>query len=75
MDQTKSAVASTGVLGGVVALVAGVAGFFGYVLSPEDTAAVAGQAESIYNAVVGVTAAIGGLLAVWGRVKATKKIG
>lgn len=55
------------VWGGVIALLGGLAAGFGYVVSPEDQ-------EIISGGIVGIASAVGGLLAVYGRVKATKAI-
>ena len=55
------------VWGGVIALLGGVAAGFGYVVSPEDQ-------EIISTGIVGIASAVGGLLAVYGRVKASKAI-
>jgi hypothetical protein len=60
--------ASRGVLGGLVAALAGLASLFGYAVAPADQAALTELA-------VGVAAAGGGLLAIIGRVLATKAIG
>lgn len=75
MNETKSILASKGVWGGVIAVLAGAAGFFGYALAPSDATALAEHAESAYNAGVAIVGAVGGLIAIWGRVSASKKIG
>lgn len=58
---------SKGVWGGLIAVGAAVAGAFGYMLSPEDQA-------SLTDAAVVVAGAVGGALAVYGRVKAEKMV-
>lgn len=55
------------VWGGVVAVGAGVAGIWGYSVSPDDQAA-------IVDVVAAVTAAFGGGCAIVGRIMATKKV-
>ncbi len=53
--------------GGLLAVVAGILGFFGYQLGgPEQ--------QAIIEAVSAIAASVGGLIAIWGRVKATKEI-
>lgn len=56
------------VWGGLIALAAGILAAFGFTLSPEDQ-------NTLVNIVVGITGAVGGLIAVVGRVKASKKVG
>lgn len=58
---------SKGVWGGLVAVGAGVAGLFGYALSADEQDALAG-------AVAALASAIGGALAVYGRIKAASDI-
>lgn len=68
MEQTKSLLASKTVWGGLLVVIAAVAGLFGYTFSAEDQASVAAMIENI-------VLAIGGLLAIYGRITATKRIG
>lgn len=68
MNGSKSMFASKGVWGGAIAFLAGVAGMFGYGV-PAD--AVSGITDNI----TAIIAAVGGLLAAWGRITANKKIG
>ena len=68
MDDFKSLWASKTFWGGLIAVLAGVLGFFGYQLLPDDQAALVEGGSA-------VAAAIGGVIAIWGRVKASKKIG
>ena len=58
---------SKGVWGGLIAVGAAIAGAFGYMISPEDQA-------SLSEAAVVVAGAVGGVLAVYGRVKAEKMV-
>jgi protein-S-isoprenylcysteine O-methyltransferase Ste14 len=68
MEGTKGLLASKTVWGGLLVVVAAVAGLFGYTFSAEDQASVVEMVERIVMAV-------GGLLAIWGRITATKRIG
>ena len=67
-NETKSILASRTVWSGLVAVVAGVAGIWGYGFSSEDQAAVVELGSA-------VAAAVGGIGAIWGRVAATKSVG
>lgn len=67
MDETKSWYMSKTVWGGLIAVAAGAAGAFGYTIAPDDQA-------QIVDAVVAVATVVGGLLAVFGRVKASKAV-
>lgn len=58
---------SRGVVGPVLGVVAIVAGLFGYTFGPEDQ-------EALMLAITTVGGAVGNLVGVWGRVKATKRI-
>ena len=71
MDGAKPWWASKGVWGGIVAALCGLLAAFG-VLSPEQSDAA--QA-SLPEALAAAGAAVGGLLAVWGRVSAKTKVG
>lgn len=68
MIDTKSIFASKGVWGGVIAVLAGGAGLLGFTVTASDTSSIVSHIDSI-------VAAVGGLLAIWGRISATKKIG
>lgn len=63
MGNSKPWYMSKGVWGGLVALLAGVAAMLGYNLGPEDQV-------TLTNALIGAGSAVGGVLAVYGRVKA-----
>ena len=68
MDDFKELWKSKTFWGGLIALLAGILGIFGYTLLPEDQAALVDGGTAI-------AASIGGVIAIWGRVKASKKIG
>lgn len=65
---TKGIFASKTVWGGIVALLAGGAAIFGYTFSEADQA-------TLTEAVAGIASAVGGIIAIYGRVTATKAIG
>lgn len=68
MNDFKGMLASKTVWGGLVALLAGVLGLFGYTVGAEDQA-------TLVELAAGIASAVGGLVAIVGRVVATKKIG
>lgn len=68
MDNIKSFLASKTIWGAVIAVLPAVAGLFGYTVTGGDATDAAGHANAIVTA-------IGGLLAIYGRVTATKRIG
>ena len=68
IEGTKSIWASKTVWAGLVAVIAGVAGIWGYSISPEDQ-------SSIVEIVLAVAAAVGGAGAIVGRIKASKAVG
>lgn len=65
--ETKTLFASKTVWGGIVALLAGIAGIFGYSIQTEDQIAAIEVGTALASAV-------GGGIAIYGRIKATKKI-
>lgn len=67
MDDFKNLFASKTFWGGVIAVLAGILGVFGYTLAADDQAA-------LIDGGAAVAAAIGGGIAIWGRIRATKKI-
>lgn len=67
-DNTKSIWQSRSVWGGIIAVVAGIGALFGYSLRPED-------AQQLVDAGIAFASLVGGILAIIGRVQATKKIG
>lgn len=64
---TKSMLSSRAVWGGIIAVLAGIANIFGYALAPADQAV-------LVDTVTGVVGSVGGLIAVYGRVTATRQI-
>ncbi len=68
MDGMKSFLTSKTVWGGLLAVASALIGLFGYTMTAADTAEAMG-------AVTSITAGIGGVIAVYGRVVATKRIG
>ena len=74
MEQTKRWFESAGVWGGIVAALAGVAGLFGYTITPEDQAQIASTASRVAELVLSVGALGGGILSIFGRVRASKTI-
>ena len=75
MEESKAWYQSIGVWGGVTGTVAGVAGLFGYTISPEDQANVANALSQTVTLVSSLAALGGGLAAIFGRVRASKAIG
>lgn len=65
---TKPSLASKGVLGGAAAAIAGLVGLAGYAVEPGDV-------SSIFELTTSLISTIGGVVAIVGRVLATKKIG
>jgi CDP-diglyceride synthetase len=68
MSDVKSLFASKTVWGAVIAILAGALSLFGYQLDAGD------QAELI-NIASGIAATAGGLIAIFGRIVASKRIG
>ena len=68
LTETKSVWASKAVWGGLIAVIASLAGIWGYTITPADQA-------SIVELVTSVAALGGGALAIVGRILASKKIG
>lgn len=68
MDGVKGFFGSKTIWGGIIVLVATVAGFLGFNVSADDQTTLIGYLDQA--AVI-----IGGLLAIWGRITATKTIG
>jgi hypothetical protein len=67
MDENKYWWQSRAVFGGLVAIGAGVAGMIGYTIDSD-------MQEGLVAACTGIAAGIGGILAIVGRVKASKRI-
>ena len=68
MPDTKSFLTSKTIWGGLLAIAAPAIGILGYTITPADQAAIVAVATSLASAV-------GGALTIWGRIKATKRIG
>lgn len=68
MEGVKSFLSSKGVWGGLVAVAGAVAALLGYTVTPEDM-------EGVVSAAGAIAAAVGGVVAIVGRVVASKKIG
>lgn len=68
MNDTKSWLASKTIWGGLIAVAAAVAGWFGYSLA-------AGDQATLVDALVSIGGAVGGILAIVGRVMASKTVG
>jgi hypothetical protein len=68
MNDVKSIFASKTVWGGAIAVAAAILGFLGYTVAPEDQTA-------LVEAIASIGSAIGGAVAIYGRVVATKRIG
>ncbi|WP_349917740.1 hypothetical protein [Aeromonas veronii] len=64
LPQAKPALRSRTVIGGVIAVGAGIAGLFGIDVDAQTQSTIATTA-------IDVASAVGGLLAIWGRLKAT----
>ena len=68
MDGVKGFFESKAIWGGIAALAAGGVGIGGYTMSADD-------ARQAILLVQGIMSSLAGLVAIWGRVKATKRIG
>ena len=68
MNDNKLWWQSKAVWGGIIALLSAIAGAFGYAVSADDQSALSDIALTIGGAV-------GGLLAIYGRTKASKRVG
>ena len=68
ITEFKSPLASMGVWGGLIAVLAGLGSLLGYTISAADQA-------SIIDLIEGLVAVIGGAVAIYGRIRATKRIG
>lgn len=67
MENFKPIFASKTVWGGIVALLSGIAGLFGFELNPADQA-------SMVELLTSIGAAVGGIIAIYGRVRTNAKI-
>ncbi|OYW72984.1 MAG: hypothetical protein B7Z37_23260 [Verrucomicrobia bacterium 12-59-8] len=71
---TKNALLSKGVIGGALAAVSGLAVIFGIGFTADDAKNVGDMIDVIIEKSLGISAAVGGILAVIGRIKAETKI-
>ncbi len=69
--QTKPWYASKTIWGGIIALIAAVLSLFGHQIDPQTQKFITDQAVQIATA---IAAAVGGGLAIYGRIKAEKKV-
>jgi uncharacterized membrane-anchored protein len=67
MEETKTILQSRAFWGGLVAVLSGVAGMIGYTVDADTQ-------EGVVGLIMAIVGGVGGLLAIYGRVKATKKI-
>lgn len=67
MDGVKSLFASKTFWAGVLAILAGILGFFGWTMTADDQ-------QALIDLGVGIGSSIAGLLTIYGRIKATKEI-
>lgn len=72
---TKAWWKSAGVWGSLVAVAAGGAGMLGYSISPEDQAHLVNAATKSVELGTAALSLFGGLVSLWGRIRATKRIG
>ena len=68
MSNFKGVLSSKGVWGGLIVVLSALLGMFGYTIGLEDQ-------QALTDAVSQFGAMVGGLLAIYGRVTATKRIG
>ena len=68
MDDFKGLLASKTFWGGLIAVLAGILSFFGYEIAGPDQA-------QIVEIGAAIAASVGGIIAIFGRIKASKKIG
>lgn len=72
--ETKPWWASMGVWGSLVTVVASFAGIAGYTIGPDDQAAIVAGVGKAVTIGMDSVALFGGLVSLWGRVRASKKI-
>lgn len=67
LEENEKWYESRGVWGGIVGLVAMAGGYFGYQVSPDDQ-------EALVVLIMGLAGSVGSATAIYGRIKASKKI-
>ena len=72
--QAKNPWLSKGVVGGALAAIAGVAMLVGIDFTPEDAKTVGDAVDAVADKVFEITATVGGILAIVGRITANSKI-
>lgn len=75
MEETKAWYKSAGVWGGLIGFTAGVLNMAGYTITGADQAFLVDAAMKGVGMALAVVEMGGGVIAVWGRVRATKAIG
>lgn len=75
MDSTKPALASRTVWGALVTILATAAGLAGYAVTPDDQAAALDLVDRVLAEWDRLAAIAGAVLALWGRITATARIG
>lgn len=75
MDDTKSLLASRTVWGAAIAILASIAGALGFAIGAPEQAAALGLVDQILGEWDRLAALAGAALALYGRVKATRRIG
>lgn len=74
-NETKTWWQSAGIWGSLVVVLSAGAGLVGYTIAPEDQAHLVTVATKTAELATQATSLVGGLVALWGRVRATKRIG
>lgn len=70
----KNALLSKGVIGGALAAISGVAMLLGVAFTADDAKNIGDMVDMIVEKVFAISAAVGGILAIIGRVKADTKV-
>ena len=74
-NETKPWWQSAGVWGSLIAVAAGGAAMLGYTISPDDQAQLVTAATRSVELGTAAASLFGGLVGLWGRIRATKRIG
>lgn len=75
MNSTKSLIKSKTFWGAVIAIAASLAGVFGFEISPADQQDLISLYDQALAAWDSIAVVAGGLLAIYGRITATRRIG